>query len=128
MRMNHLATRRISRAILSGLVLLAIFALVRANDVATASPPLQDDVAAGKKIYETRCQYCHGLKGKGDGPGAAVMVPRPRDFTSGAFKIRTTDFGEAPTDSDLVKIVSDGMPGSTMPSWRGVLKDSEIRQ
>src|SRR3989442_14923249 len=92
----------------------------------SARPPQQDDVTAGKQVYQTRCQYCHGEQGKGDGPGAAVMYPRPRDFTTGAFKIRTTDFGEAPTDADLTKIISDGMPGSTMPAWRSVLKDSEI--
>ncbi len=128
MGMHSLATRHSSLATLIALALIAIFISLRAGEAVSASPLLQDDVAAGKKIYETRCQYCHGEKGKGDGPGAAMMVPRPRDFTSGAFKIRTTESGEAPTDADLVKLVNDGMPGTTMPSWRGVLKDNEIRQ
>ncbi|MBI3538478.1 MAG: c-type cytochrome, partial [Chloroflexi bacterium] len=30
--------------------------------------------------------------------------------------------------ADLVKIVGDGMPGTTMPAWRGVLNDAEIKQ
>ena len=126
--MSQLRIRHMLLIAGSALALLAGFNLMRPNAVVTAGPPAQDDAAAGKKLYETRCQYCHGEKGKGDGPGAAVMYPRPRDFTSGAFKIRTTDFGEAPSDADLTKIINDGMPGSTMPAWRGVLKDSEIVQ
>ena len=120
--------RRISPALLCALAVVAAVIGLHASDNASASPPQQDDVTAGKQVYQTRCQYCHGEQGKGDGPGAAVMYPRPRDFTTGAFKIRTTDFGEAPTDADLTKIISDGMPGSTMPAWRSVLKDSEIKQ
>jgi DMSO reductase family type II enzyme heme b subunit len=109
------------------LAILANVISLRAGPSVSASPPL-DDVAEGKKIYETRCQYCHGAEGKGDGPGAAVMYPRPRDFTSGAFKIHSTESGDPPTDADLVKVVSDGLPGTTMPAWRAVLKDAEIKQ
>ncbi len=123
--MIHRLTR-ISVPIALGLIVISIS--LRATESISASPLPQDNVSAGKKVYETRCQYCHGQNGKGDGPGAAVMFPRPRDFTSGAFKIHTTGSGDAPTDADLIKIVSDGMPGTTMPAWRGVLNDAEIKQ
>ncbi|MBI3538302.1 MAG: c-type cytochrome, partial [Chloroflexi bacterium] len=128
--MKFLSTRRALLFIFFGpaLLLAAIFFALPSPPFVSASPLLQDDTAAGKKIFDARCQYCHGEKGKGDGAGAAVMFPRPRDFTSGAFKIRTTESGDAPTDADLVKIVGDGMPGTTMPAWRGVLNDAEIKQ
>lgn len=36
----------------------------------------------GKKIYESVCWTCHGLKGKGDGPASAALNPKPSDHTS----------------------------------------------
>ncbi len=126
--MGHLHTDVKVICVAIALTLVAMALPLYTSGIASASPPLQDDVTAGKKVYETRCQYCHGPNGKGDGPGAAAMSPRPRDFTSGAFKIRTTESGDAPTDADLVAIVSTGMPGTTMPAWRGILNDTEIKQ
>jgi mono/diheme cytochrome c family protein len=46
------------------------------------------------------------------------MLPRPRDFTRGVFKIRTTASGELPTDADIQRMVDDGMPGTAMPAWK----------
>src|SRR5262245_43193344 len=74
------------------------------------------DAAAGKVIYERKCLLCHGEKGDGKGPAAELLDPRPRDFTSGIFKIRTTA-SKAPTDQDLFRVISDGMPGTSMPAW-----------
>ena len=39
-------------------------------------------VARGKFVYTTNCGACHGELGRGDGPAAATMNPRPRNFTS----------------------------------------------
>ncbi len=85
-------------------------------------------VEAGKKVYERWCLPCHGVKGAGDGPAADVMDPRPRDFTRGLFKLRTTQFNELPTDEDLFRTISRGIPGSGMPSWKRVLSEDERLQ
>jgi len=74
------------------------------------------DVNAGKAVYERKCLLCHGEKGDGKGPAAELLDPKPRDFTSGIYKIRTTA-GKAPSDQDLYRVISDGMPGTSMPSW-----------
>jgi DMSO reductase family type II enzyme heme b subunit len=74
------------------------------------------DAGAGKAVYERKCLLCHGEKGDGNGPSAELLVPRPRDFTKGLFKIRTTA-NKVPSDEDLFRIISDGMPGTSMPSW-----------
>jgi len=80
----------------------------------------------GKTVYLERCAICHGEKGDGKGPAADLMFPRPRDFTVGEFKIRTTDSSSPPTDADLINTISNGMPGSAMPAWKGILSQDEI--
>ncbi len=100
----------------------AILALLTAGGAARAQ-----DAAAGKATYEKWCAGCHGVDGKGDGPAADRMLPRPRDFTSGLFQIRSTASGALPTDDDLMKVVEVGMPGTAMPGWKGHLGEADRR-
>lgn len=71
-------------------------------------------VEQGRQIYIRRCSFCHGLSGDGNGPAADYLDPRPRDFTLGIFKFRTTQSGELPTDEDLFRTVSRGLTGTAM--------------
>jgi mono/diheme cytochrome c family protein len=54
------------------------------------------------------------------------MFPRPRDFSSGIFKYKSTAAGEPPTDTDLVRTVRDGLPASAMPYFAGLLSTDEL--
>jgi mono/diheme cytochrome c family protein len=84
----------------------------------TASPSaFAQGNEAGKAIYEKNCAQCHGDTGDGKGPGASHLDPKPRDFTTGKFKIRTTPSGALPTDEDLKNIIRRGMPYTSMPGW-----------
>ncbi len=83
------------------------------------------DVARGKQVYEARCALCHGVSGKGDGPAAERLLPKPRDFTAGKYKIRSTPSGQLPTDQDLFDVISRGMPGTSMPAWAQALPDKD---
>jgi DMSO reductase family type II enzyme heme b subunit len=74
------------------------------------------DANAGKAVYERKCLLCHGEKGDGNGAGAEHLAPRPRDFTKGLYKIRTTA-NKTPTDQDIFKVIAEGMPGTSMPAW-----------
>jgi hypothetical protein len=56
----------------------------------------------GKRVFAQRCAVCHGPDGKGNGPAAPSMSPRPRDFSSGVFKYKSTAAAEPPTDEDLL--------------------------
>jgi len=76
----------------------------------------EDDAARGMKLYEKHCAICHGVEGRGDGPAAYLLSPKPRDFTRGEFRLVTTTNG-VPTDEDLRRVVRNGMPGSAMPPW-----------
>src|SRR4026207_1103037 len=50
----------------------------------------------GKQVYETYCSGCHGLKGDGKGPAAAMLEVKPRNFTRGMFKFISTPPGSLP--------------------------------
>jgi len=87
-----------------------------------SAAPAQVDA---KAVYDKWCAGCHGLDGRGDGPGAQTMLPRPRDFTEALYQIRTTGSGELPTDDDMMHVINVGMPGTTMPGWEDVLSQDE---
>ena len=71
----------------------------------------------GEKVYSENCSICHGKKGAGDGPGAKIYSPFPRNFIKGHIKLRSTPFGKIPTDKDLFDAITKGSKGTTMPSW-----------
>lgn len=71
----------------------------------------------GRGIYFQRCSFCHGLLGDGEGPAAKYLDPRPRDFTLGTFKFRTTQSGELPTNEDLFRTISRGLLGTAMQAF-----------
>jgi cbb3-type cytochrome c oxidase subunit III len=72
---------------------------------------------SGKALYLKNCAQCHGEKGDGAGYATPHLSPRPRDFTTGKFKVRTTPNGALPTHQDLVNIIRVGMPYTSMPAW-----------
>jgi len=74
---------------------------------------------AGKQLYGKYCSQCHGDKGDGEGYATPHLLPKPRNFTTGKFKIRTTPSGSLPTHQDLVSIIRRGMPYTSMPDWPG---------
>ncbi len=102
-----------------------------------APEPAADMIEAGKRVYFTKCVWCHGVDGAGDGPGADRLWPRPRNFNQGTFKIRRTASGELPLfdakkptpgQNDLFETVTHGLPGSAMPSWEGILTEEQRLQ
>jgi DMSO reductase family type II enzyme heme b subunit len=88
--------------------------LTLAADVTTALA--QGDASAGKAVYEAKCLLCHGEKGDGKGAGAELLLPRPRDFTKGLYKVRSTE-GRTTADQDIFRMITEGMPGTSMPGW-----------
>lgn len=71
----------------------------------------------GGRIYQRACSYCHGERGKGDGKAVRYLFTRPRDFTSGKFKVRSTPTGSLPTDEDLFHTITVGFPQYGMPRF-----------
>jgi mono/diheme cytochrome c family protein len=118
-----------SRVLLRGAAAVWIVALCGALTVSgrAAAPDVGTDAQreAGKKLYLKNCSQCHGDKGDGEGYAALHLRPKPRNFTSGKFKIRTTPSGALPMHQDLVNIIRRGMPYTSMPAWPN-FSDEEV--
>ncbi|MGH9870479.1 MAG: c-type cytochrome [Candidatus Polarisedimenticolia bacterium] len=82
---------------------------------------------AGRVMYEKYCTQCHGEKGDGQGVATPRLKPKPRDFTRGVYKIRSTASGSLPTTSDLVRVIRNGLPYTSMPAWPQ-LSESELTE
>jgi mono/diheme cytochrome c family protein len=89
-----------------------------------SSPP-PDASTRGRTEYDRHCSGCHGLNGDGKGLLATNLQPPPRDFTRGWFRYRSTPTGQLPTDEDLLRTVTAGLPGSMMPAWEPFLNKAE---
>src|SRR6266567_1951483 len=70
--------------------------------------------ALGERIYQENCAACHGEKGDGKGPQADRLKTKPRDFTTGIYKFRSTPSGSLPLDQDIFKTISRGVRGTSM--------------
>lgn len=77
-------------------------------------PPDAANLAAGQQTYAQNCAVCHGTSGKGDGPSAAALNPKPFDLTVHA---------RAHTEGELFWWVSKGISGTAMVSWETALSD-----
>lgn len=72
--------------------------------------------AAGAKLYSQHGAACHGATGDGNGPAAAFLFPKPRNFQFGKYRLVSTE-NQVPSQADLEALLVRGMPGSSMPSW-----------
>ena len=95
-----------------GLLFAGAGSLAQAQD-----PGNEQQRVDGKLLYDKFCAQCHGLTGDGLGYAAHRVKPRPRDFTSGKYKFRTTPSGMMPTDDDIRKVIREGLPYTSMPAW-----------
>lgn len=54
-----------------------------------------------------------------------MLFPKPRDFTRGIYRFKTTESGSLPFDRDIFRTVSAGVQGTSMPTWRYALPEKE---
>ena len=122
-----MGARLIARAGVAAL--LAISGAVPIGVARAQGPDLGTEAQrqSGQQLYQKYCAQCHGDKGDGEGYATPHLLPRPRDFTTGKFKVRTTPTGALPTHQDLVSIIRRGMPYTSMPAWPD-LTDQEVSE
>lgn len=59
------------------------------------------------KLFTQNCAGCHGVRGEGDGPGAAGLHPKPTNLA-----------GREYTPARVTFALWNGVAGTAMPAWR----------
>jgi cytochrome c oxidase cbb3-type subunit 2 len=72
------------------------------------------DLTFGERVYFESCAACHGARGDGQGPQAIRLVTKPRDFTSGLYKFRSTPSGSLPLVADIRRTIKEGVRTTSM--------------
>jgi len=72
------------------------------------SPADKKTIEQGEKIAKVNCASCHGPLGKGNGPAAVALNPKPADWTSKRVQ-------DEP-DGEIFWKITTGR--GAMPSWR----------
>src|SRR5215467_3468974 len=102
-------------------LLLSFFFFLAAINLPAASSSAAEDAAA---VFTGTCSICHGVDGKGDGPSAQGLEPKPADFTNCQTLAKDSD-------EVLFKIIKGGGQSAgrstVMPSWGDSLSDQQIR-
>ena len=74
-------------------------------------------------LFQELCSVCHGVGGRGDGPSAKGLEPKPADFTN--CKVMAKD-----SDEVLLKIIKGGGQrvgrSTVMPAWGDSLSEQQI--
>jgi mono/diheme cytochrome c family protein len=71
----------------------------------------------GKELYVNYCLTCHGCAGNGLGSYAGTMAVTPADFKQEPFR--------STPDDQWLWHVSEGVPGTLMPTWKASLTEEE---
>jgi mono/diheme cytochrome c family protein len=99
------------RSVLANAALLALL-----GATATLAEGAPQGVA---ELYATRCAFCHGVKGAGDGVAGDALQPRPTDFTK-------AEFWKGATTEQIRGAIVNGKPGTAMVPFGTTLKPEEI--
>jgi mono/diheme cytochrome c family protein len=70
----------------------------------------EENIAAGRALYNQNCASCHGTDGKSRTKVAAAMKVRPTNLTGGMMKSRK--------DGDIYWVITNGITGSGMPPFK----------
>ena len=104
-------------------LLAASAALSACSQPPAFAEPSREARAAAAKVFATRCAECHGPLGKGDGPKAASLKPRPRNFADPVWQL-------AISDRHLEKVILEGGAAvgksSEMPAHPDLANNPEI--
>lgn len=73
----------------------------------------------GQSLFIKNCAFCHAADGTGKNWIGRFLKPHPRDLTDSNWRAGMTRAG-------LKHAISEGLPGTSMPTWGSVLTEQEI--
>ncbi|MBF0310951.1 MAG: c-type cytochrome [Magnetococcales bacterium] len=76
-------------------------------------------VREGERLFQGNCAFCHAADGTGKNWIGTFLQPHPRDLTEAGFKARRSREG-------LKRVMAEGLAGTSMPAWRGVLSEGQM--
>lgn len=71
-------------------------------------------------VFTQHCWFCHGQEGNGNSDAAAVLKPKPRDFTD-------PKAAKELTFERVIQSITSGRPKSAMPAFGFTLTPNEIQ-
>jgi mono/diheme cytochrome c family protein len=80
-------------------------------DIMKASIPAGDIIEKGSGLFKMNCSSCHGDDGLGDGPTAAMLDPKPRNFHS------LSGWKNGSKITQIYTTLENGIPESAMPAY-----------
>jgi cytochrome c553 len=87
------------------------------------APARAADMAAAKQNYDTFCVKCHGTTGMGDGPGAAALATKPRNFADCAVMSKISE-------DTMFNVIKNGGGAAglskDMQAWNAGFDDGEM--
>jgi len=83
-------------------------------DVSSYSPQVQ----LGQQVFLQNCAFCHAADGSGKNWIGSFMEPPAADLTSARIA--------AWSEVTLREVILTGVPGGTMPAWRGLLDEQQM--
>ena len=90
------------------------------HDKVPQLPALSHEERRGETLFQQNCAFCHAADGTGRNWIGSFLEPHPRDLTSPVFMSTITR-------GKLSVVIRDGLPETSMPAWKSVLKDDEIQ-
>ena len=84
----------------------------------TPSKPLAPTAAQGKETFQQSCAICHGDRGRGNGPAASALTPRPADLSM--MTKRNGTFPAAHIEAVLKGVDPTGAHTNVMMMWRAL--------
>jgi len=96
--------------------------LLIASSISTGQPAsrisrtaqAQEQSSFAESVYRENCAACHGQNGDGNGAQANRLRTKPRDFSKGIYKFRSTPSGSLPLDNDIYRTITQGVSGTSM--------------
>ena len=73
----------------------------------------------GEALFQKNCAFCHAADGTSKGWIGSFLEPHPRDLTSAQQM-------QGMTKERLARSINEGLPGTSMPAWNGVLVAADI--